>query len=129
MHHRISFKRSDNHPGHFIITPFLTRTTTVSKSISLPICIIESRKHASSNDMLSRTQWGKPYISSITEKTHSLYILAQKILCGFISTNPSVCLYIPSSERSPTAGKTAWMIVIDIRVLRFLCVQTGETRN
>ena len=66
------------------------------------------RKHASSNDAF-KSAAGKTYISRSAERL-ILCMLIQKILCGFISTNPSLRLYIsviPTSERSPTAGRTA----------------------
>lgn len=96
------------------------------------------RKHTSSNDAF-KSAAGKTYISSSAERL-ILCTLIRKILCGFISTNPSLRLYIsviPTSERSSTAGRTAARgggVYVDngyrhICTLHFLCEQTGETRT
>lgn len=95
--------------AHLCLFPFLSH-------LNNPI-----RKHTSSNDAF-KSAAGKTYISSSAERL-ILCTLIWKILCGFISTNPSLRLYIsviPTSERSPTAGRTAarggftWIMVIDI---------------
>lgn len=96
----------------------------------------EIKKHASSNYTFSGTQRGKPTFEAALRYS-SLYMLKLKILCGFISTNPSLCFYIsviPTSERSPAAGKTAargftWIMVIDIHAHRFSFVCKQEKRG
>lgn len=111
--------------AHLCLFPFLSH-------LNNPI-----RKHTSSNDAF-KSAAGKTYISSSAERL-ILCTLIRKILCGFISTNPSLRLYIsviPTSERSPTAGRTAARggVYVDngyrhICTLHFLCEQTGETRT
>lgn len=84
---------------------FKYRQIDIQSAHFKPFLQPETRKYFFKN-----TAKDKKTIFQAALKNSSLCILIQEIPCGFISTNPLLCFYIsviPTSERSPTAGKTA----------------------
>ena len=134
----IHWTRSHRHPGCSIYNIFLTWIIYGSWSTFMFFSFLshlnnDIRKHASSHDTLSRAQRGKPTFQATLKKS-SLCILIQKILCGFISTNPSLLYFCNSDiwERPYSCEHCSSGVYVDngythTCALRFLCVQTGET--